>query len=1004
MPNILVVDVQHAAGNHPTALPAFASDPQAGDTIVVGLASWDPAAIVAPTDSAGNAYTLIGTIASPANITVSLWVAQNILGGAAFVVTNHQSASSSTTDAVAWLLRGVAAAAYNADWHGASAAGPPSAIASGLSTLTPPAGSLFLGVAADAGAPGTGWNTTGVHGFTATLAGRAAVSNGTFTLASAYQISSVAASAPFAAGATYGWAALVASFAPIPPPTLTYVTPTTSLLAGGAAFTIRGTGFAGDATVDVGGVAAGSVVVHDPTTITGTWPAHAAGAVTIGVTNVAAADGVGGVGFLTYVAAISTTLELLLAGDPTSRVRVAGLTIHDTLNASPNTADLTIDSPAPVGSETLRIAVGDRLLFAGQLQTTDLSYEGWVSGDPRPVYPCSAIDDTARFNRRRPFGSWVATSATTVAGELAGTFAPSFFAIIEAGLPLITISFDGSGTLSEAIAAIATRVGGYSKVDDGYVFLFLTDTADPPDDLDSTPGRFLADPPIRLSTDTSQQRTRVAGQGRGTTVLVDIATGDTTIPIDRAVFTPGGGLATTGSQVIAYTDVDAGDGRTVLIDPGDNGSLSAPTVAMPTPRVSGAMAWGNYTYALAVVTPAGQDVPGTTGSGTIVPVGVGSGGSMSGVTVGGGTVPGGAYAVAMTWVTANGESGPLSFATITVVNPPNNAILYTAPGWSGIDDRITAVNCYLNGIGVGTITGSGGTLTLVSTPATVGPAIPGWNTSHEGGTLSLTGLAVSTNPAATGRILYRSRVNGTALFELATLDNTVTTYLDTTPDSGLGAPAPTVGSLGYAAGSTSLTVRDPSVLGAAGWIRVGGQLVHYPTIPATGPGSITAALTRGAVVEAVPALTGVSGLTAALTAGAAIHLWVVRNDLAAQSDQAAIDVVNGVVPPDGVIEGPPIVDDTLDEAGLIAVCDATLALYSRPIQTLTYACRDLKTKSGKPIVVDNPGGLAISTTLTIQAVTITELGLPDGTPPKFTVTASSVRFSLEDLLRRALAG
>jgi hypothetical protein len=43
---------------------------------------------------------------------------------------------------------------------------------------------------------------------------------------------------------------------------------------------------------------------------------------------------------------------------------------------------------------------------------------------------------------------------------------------------------------------------------------------------------------------------------------------------------------------------------------------------------------------------------------------------------------------------------------------------------------------------------------------------------------------------------------------------------------------------------------------------------------------------------------------------------------------------------------------------------------------------------------------AIAQTLTIQEVSITEIDVAPGTPPKFTVTASSLRYSLEGMLRR----
>ena len=84
-----------------------------------------------------------------------------------------------------------------------------------------------------------------------------------------------------------------------------------------------------------------------------------------------------------------------------------------------------------------------------------------------------------------------------------------------------------------------------------------------------------------------------------------------------------------------------------------------------------------------------------------------------------------------------------------------------------------------------------------------------------------------------------------------------------------------------------------------------------------------------------------------------------------------------------------------------ALCDATLIQFSRPIVTVRYACRDLQSKSGRTVRIDlaNP---AIHETLTIQEVTITEIDIAPHLAPRFTVTASTARFSLDDILRRLL--
>jgi photosystem II stability/assembly factor-like uncharacterized protein len=81
-------------------------------------------------------------------------------------------------------------------------------------------------------------------------------------------------SATLAGGFTYGEA-----------PTLTSVMPNTGTTTGGVAITLTGTGFRTGAVVTLGGVPATSVVVVGSTSITAMTPQHAAGAVSVSVTN-----------------------------------------------------------------------------------------------------------------------------------------------------------------------------------------------------------------------------------------------------------------------------------------------------------------------------------------------------------------------------------------------------------------------------------------------------------------------------------------------------------------------------------------------------------------------------------------------------------------------------------------------------------------------------------------------------------------------------------------------
>src|SRR5262249_15653370 len=70
-----------------------------------------------------------------------------------------------------------------------------------------------------------------------------------------------------------------------PAPTVTSVSPNAGPVGGGRTVTISGTAFVAGATVTFRGAAATAVSVTGSTSITATTPAHAAGAVTVVVTN-----------------------------------------------------------------------------------------------------------------------------------------------------------------------------------------------------------------------------------------------------------------------------------------------------------------------------------------------------------------------------------------------------------------------------------------------------------------------------------------------------------------------------------------------------------------------------------------------------------------------------------------------------------------------------------------------------------------------------------------------
>ena len=262
----------------------------------------------------------------------------------------------------------------------------------------------------------------------------------------------------------------------------------------------------------------------------------------------------------------------------------------------------------------------------------------------------------------------------------------------------------------------------------------------------------------------------------------------------------------------------------------------------------------------------------------------------------------------------------------------------------------------------------------------------------------------------TGRKVYRSIANGSALLLVATVADNITTQLvDSAADATLGAAAPLVDTSGLAqpsgqvgAGGTVLIVANAAAFALeGGWAVIGNgeQVIRYAGrsansltgIPPTGSGAIVASVSYNSTVTASPALVGVTGLTRALLRASPIHVWVQRDDLAAQAYMASLDGHG-----DGVYEHI-VHDDRRSETSLAEICDAQLAQFSRPIATVRYACRDPKTKSGQPVAI-TLATPAISETLVIHEVTIAQLGVK-GLRPTFTVQASSVRQSFEAVLR-----
>ena len=273
-----------------------------------------------------------------------------------------------------------------------------------------------------------------------------------------------------------------------PAPTVSAITPNSGTTAGGTAVTITGTGFLAGATVKLGGISATGVTVVNSTSITATTAAHAAGAVSVVVTNTDAQSGTltngftyttstGGGGPIAFVqvnAAIPQTATAALALSYVSPQTAGNLNIvvvgwNDTTSTVTSVSDSLGNTYAQAGGMITgssarqsiyyakNIAAGSNtvsVVFNQAARYVDvriLEYSGLDTSNPLDV-TSSAAGSSVSPN------SGAAT--TTSANELifgAGTTATGFYA---PGSGFTTRIITGDGDIAED--KVVSSTGSYS--------------------------------------------------------------------------------------------------------------------------------------------------------------------------------------------------------------------------------------------------------------------------------------------------------------------------------------------------------------------------------------------------------------------------------------------------------------------------------------------------------------------------------------------------------------
>jgi hypothetical protein len=163
------------------------------------------------------------------------------------------------------------------------------------------------------------------------------------------------------------------SFTYIAPPSVTSVSPTSGLSAGGTSVTITGTVFQNGATVTFGGTAATAVRFVSATRLIATTPAHAAGAVTVVVTNPDGQSGTLTSGF-GYSGTLSITAAPASFSYPATVLKGDVVTLTSSFAVSVNDATLSNagwNLQAQIG--TLTNAANDTIAASNQTITAALA-------------------------------------------------------------------------------------------------------------------------------------------------------------------------------------------------------------------------------------------------------------------------------------------------------------------------------------------------------------------------------------------------------------------------------------------------------------------------------------------------------------------------------------------------------------------------------------------------------------------------------------------------------
>lgn len=676
------------------------------------------------------------------------------------------------------------------------------------------------------------------------------------------------------------------------------------------------------------------------------------------------------------------------------------INVKSLLDDAPNVGSFTDTLEVQLGSDVQMDVEGTGRLLGGVVQSFDLHQDG--DAKQSWVWDARVIDYMWMLNARRPFGCWTEISATTVINELMSEFAPAGYTVngVVAGLAAVTVSFDGSLTFSECLAEIAAQLGGahFFVDEDQDLHFFFEEVTDNPQDVDDDNMLLQLDQPITMSQDMSQIRNRIFVKGAGAQLLADASAGATELQVDAGVeiFDENGGEAIIGCNRIRYTTVR----RTLIYPP----PTESPAIPGAAPSAIDSLGLKGYTengpiktnvrYSTSFVTNGVESPRG--GPATFAPYRVSiSISSATASTDTNGFLPSGTHDWRFAIIASDGSAYYTIFFNLqATLTAPGSVTFELTTGFSSNELRPSTFRLYrfatINGesdyyeaASVPAVGDVPITITDNKAPESLGnplPAFAGTPTFVIYDTIGIrVWLIASSIPSGptgtTQRRIYREEQ-----YAFNVGDNWTTPELIRTID-GNTTPAGPSPYLGY--------IEDTKPTRA--------NLYDFgPDAPAVTTPAAPAEPPKVRIV-----LFGVTGLDEDVHEGDELSIFLQRDDL---TSQVACAVREGGT---GLHEFFVSDANLRSSTALQRRADAELEMYSEPIVTVKYSTRDTKSTSGKTVNFNltQPPIVASGLKITESEVSqIHEFSYNGGLPVTqlYKVTASSLRYTLGDLLRRAV--